>query len=154
MRSVLLNTNLFLLLVVGLHDRTLVGRHRRTRDFIPEDFDLLVDSIDRYEVLWVTSHCLAEVSNLLRQTHERQARELMQFFQRFMAAFRESHMPKEILANSNVFVRLGVADTSIVAKSRRVSCVLTTDLDLYNEILRENNVAINFNHLRARKYLG
>jgi len=154
MRSVLLDTNLFLLLIVGLYNKDLIGKHKRTKNFITEDFDLLVEAIDGYEILWVTSHCLAEVSKLLKQTHDDQAKELMAFFSTFIAKAKESHIPKEVIFRNDVLVRLGVADTGIVIKSKRVSCVFTVDFDLYNEISREGNKVVNFNHLITKMLIA
>lgn len=154
MRSVLLDTNLFLLLIVGLCNKDLIGKHKRTKNFVMEDFDLLAKSIDGYEILWVTSHCLAEVSNLLKQTHYDQAKQLMAFFSTFIARAKESHIPKEVIFRNDVLVRLGVADTGIVIKSKRVSCVFTVDFDLYNQISREGNKVVNFNNLRTEILLA
>jgi len=148
MRSVLLDTNLLVLLIIGLYDKNLIRNHKRTKNFITEDFDLLVKSIDGYEILWITSHCLAEVSNLLKQTHNSQAKELMVFLAKFISDKKESHIQKEVLFENDFSMRLGVADTGIVVKSKRVNCVFTVDFDLYNEISRHGNNVINFNHLR------
>ncbi len=153
MRSVLLDTNLLVLLVVGLCDKKLIGKHKRTTLFTIEDFDLLIDSIGGYEILWVTSHCLAEVSNLLKQTHENKAKELLIVLDKFVSDKKESHIPKEIIFKNNYFMRLGVADTGIVVKSKRVTCVFTVDFDLYNEISQLGNNVVNFNHLRTRMLL-
>jgi hypothetical protein len=151
MRSVLLDTNLLVLLVVGLYDKRLIGNHKRTNTFTVEDFDLLVESIEGYEMLWVTSHCLAEVSNLLKHTHESQAKELLIVLKQFISDKKESHVPKEIIFKNNYFNRLGIADTGIIIKSKRVSCVLTVDFDLYTEIARLGYNVINFNHLRTER---
>lgn len=148
MRSVLLDTNLFVLLIVGLYDKNLIGNHKRTKEFIAEDFDLLVESIGGYEILWITSHCLSEVSNLLKQTHNSQAKELMIFLAKFISDKKESYIQKEVLFENDFSMRLGVADTGIVIKSKRVSCVFTVDFDLYSEISRRGNKVVNFNHLR------
>ncbi|MCD5406189.1 MAG: hypothetical protein LRZ99_00670 [Desulfotomaculum sp.] len=154
MRSVLLDTNLLLLLIVGLYDKDLISKHKRTKNFVVADFDLLVKSIDGYEILWVTSHCLAEVSNLLKQTNDGRAKALMACFAAFIAKAREAHIPKKIIFTNDVSIRLGVADTGIVIKSKRVSCVFTTDFDLYQEILGRRNKVVNFNHLRTKLYMG
>lgn len=150
MHSVLLDTNLLLLLIVGFCDKDLIGKHKRTNNFVAEDFDLLVKSINGYDILWVTSHCLAEVSNLLKQTHNSQAKKLLTFFRTFVAKFNESHIPKEVILKNNFVMRLGVADTGIIIKSKRVSCVFTVDFNLYNEISRKGYKVINFNHLRTQ----
>jgi hypothetical protein len=154
MRSVLLDTNLLLLLVVGLYDRDFISKHKRTTSFLPEDFDLLVECIDRYEVLWVTSHCLAEASNLLRQTTEVHAEGLMECFSSLVADARESRIPKEVIFKNRVFPRMGVADTGLAVKSKRVSCVFTVDFDLYREIANRGHAVVNFNHLRGERYLA
>ncbi|SLM29872.1 conserved hypothetical protein [Desulfamplus magnetovallimortis] len=116
MRSVLLDTNLFLLLIVGLYDRNLIGKHKRTNAFTPEDFDLLVELIDPFRELWITSHCLAEVSNLLKQTHSRQALELLAFLGDFVSRVKESHIQKDMIFSGKQSFKLGVADTGIVIK--------------------------------------
>lgn len=154
MLSVLIDTNLLLLLIVGLYDKKLISVHRRTRNFLPEDFDLLVESINGYKILWVTSHCLAEVSNLIRHTHEDQAEKLMACFSSFVAKAKESHIPKEIIFKNDISTMIGVTDTGLIIKSKRVSCVFTADLELYLEILRRGYKAVNFNNLRTEKFIA
>ncbi len=154
MRSVLLDTNLLLLLIVGLYNKNLISVHKRTNNFVPEDFDLLVESINGYEILWVTSHCLAEVSNLIMQTNERQAKELMDCFSGFVAKVKESHIPKEIIFENGISTRIGVADTGLIIKSKRVSCVFTVDLNLYIEISKRGYKVVNFNHLRTERFIA
>ena len=118
MRSVLLDTNLLVLLIIGLYDKNLISRHKRTTQFTIDDFELLLKSIGGYELLWVTSHCLAEVSNLLKQTNKSHAQQLLIFFEKFIFDKKESHIPKEIIFKENIFMRLGVADTGIIVKAK------------------------------------
>jgi len=136
MSSVLLDTNLLVLLIIGLYDKNLINSHKRTTQFTIDDFELLLKSIGGYELLWVTSHCLAEVSNLLKQTNKSHAQQLLMFFKGFIFDKKESHVPKEIIFKENIFMRLGVADTGIIVKAKRVNCVFTVDLDLYLELSR------------------
>lgn len=154
MRSVLLDTNLLLLLVVGLYDKDSISKHKRTSCFVPEDFDLLVECIDGYEVLWVTSHCLAEVSNLLMQTNERHAKGLMECLSRLVAEAKESRIPKEVIFENRIVTRIGIADTGLAVKSKRVTCVFTVDFDLYREIANRGHRVVNFNHLRGERFLA
>lgn len=121
---------------------------------MPEDFDLLVESIDGYNILWVTSHCLAEVSNLIMQTNEKQAKELMAYFSNYVAKAKESHIPKEIIFKNGILTRLGVADTGLIIKSKRVTCVFTVDFDLYKEISNRGYKVKNFNHLRMENFIA
>jgi len=148
MRSALLDTNLIVLLIVGLAGKQFITTHKRTKDFIEEDYDLLVQTINNFDRLWITSHCLSEVSNLLKQTHEDFAKKLMLVFAQFADHMKESHISKSKIFENELVFRLGVADTGFVEKSRKVTCSFTTDLDLYLELCRLGRKVINFNHLR------
>ncbi|MGB5685752.1 MAG: hypothetical protein WBM35_08070 [Candidatus Electrothrix sp.] len=154
MSSVLLDTNLLLLLVVGLYDENLIENHKRTSNFTKEDFALLKKSIAHCRVIWVTSHCLAEVSNLLKQNRANRNNKLMAFLNESVSQFKESHIEKTIVFKQECFSRLGVADSAITVKAKRVDYVLTVDFDLYSEILRLGYNAINFNHLRLEHMLS
>ena len=153
MRSILLDTNLLVLLIVGLYDKKLIGKHKRTNTFVIEDFDLLTRLLNNYNSLWVTSHCLAEVSNLLKQTNHQTAKELLVVLSNFLSDKNESHINKSILFKNDTFMHLGVADTGIVIKSKRVSCVFTVDVDLYRKIFDNGGKVVNFNHLRMEHLL-
>lgn len=154
MRSVLLDTNLLVLLVVGVYDKALIREHKRTKNFMPEDFDLLERELGGFEAIWVTSHCLAEASNLLKQTDSSRVSGLLTCLARITENAKESHIQKSaVFGNTNAF-RLGVTDAGIVIKSKRVNCVLTVDFDLYAQISRMGRNVINFNHLRAESLLA
>ena len=72
----------------------------------------------------------------------------------FSKVIRESHIAMNVIfAESNV-IEFGVSDAGIIAKSKRVSCVLTVDLDLYLSIARAGYQVINFNHLRQKRIMG
>lgn len=154
MRSVLLDTNLLVLLIVGLKGKKFIATHKRTKDFLAEDHDLLVQMIDDFDLIWITSHCLAEVSNLLRQTHDHLARELMVVLSQFVDHTKESHIQKSRIFDNEIFIRFGVADTGFVEKSKKVTCSYTTDIDLYLELSRLGRTVINFNHVRVSTWNG
>ncbi len=155
MRSALIDTNLLLLLTVGATNKSYIATHKRTKAsaFTERDYEELLSILSRFEKLWVTSHCLAEASNLVRQTHPAQSKELLTTLSYICGNAKESHVPKDEIFRSGYYKRLGVADTGLIRKSKRVTCSLTTDLDLYLAITKLGREAINFNHLRAR-YLG
>lgn len=152
MPSALIDTNLLLLLVVGTTNKKYICTHKRTKEFTEKDYDELLSLLEGFNLLWVTSHCLAEVSNLLKQTHAGQAQELLATLSVICQNSSESHIPKaDIFANKH-YLRLGVADTGFVQKSKRVTCSFTVDFGLYQSISNLGKKVINFNHVRA-KYL-
>jgi len=152
MSSVLLDTNLFILLIVGLADKSYIAKHKRTQTFTEDDFDTLVKIIGKYSQLIITSHCLSEVSNLITN-READKKDLMQnkikqTLKIVMERTKETHISKEHIFKNNLVFRLGVADTGIIEKSKRVSLLLTIDLDLYIELEKLGRNVYNFNHIR------
>ena len=66
-----LDANLFVLLVVGSVGRDLIAKHRRLRAYSAEDYEILIDLLDRVERVFVTPNTLTETSNLLAQHQNR-----------------------------------------------------------------------------------
>lgn len=154
MNSILVDTNLFLLLVVGGVNRNYITSHKRTRIFTPEDFDLLMANLSSFQTIWITSHCLAEVSNLLKQTDSRKQNELLMGLTQVCDSVKESHINKNVVFADNHYLKLGIADTGFLQKSKRVSCSLTVDHDLHLSLLNLGRKVINFNHLRMDSLLS
>lgn len=150
MSSVLVDTNLLVLLIVGTADRKLIAKHRRTREFTERDYDELCARLEGFDEMWVTVHCLAETSNLLKHTNNRAVPGLLRYLAAFCSGTRESYLPKDRLVADDLFVRLGVADTGFVQKSKRVDCSITVDLDLYLAVIGLGRKVVNFNHVREQ----
>ena len=149
MASALIDTNLALLLVVGMTNRNYIKTHKRTKEFTEEDYDHLLKYLEGFDSLWITSHCLAEVSNLLKQTDKNKSQELLATLSVIGGEMKESNIAKANIFNSEVYIRLGVADTGFVQKSKRVTCQFTVDFDLYQAVSNLGRKVINFNHIRA-----
>jgi hypothetical protein len=145
MQSLLIDTNILLLLLVGTMDRKFIRSHRRTAVFTPEDFDLLQEKLRLYSSIVTTPSVMTEVSNLLgNDFHEVAAEFLVSLCTPFVEVIRG----KEIVLAQEGFARLGYADASIIAALAEGTVLLTDDLALYLQVLYLGSEAINFNHLR------
>src|SRR3954447_22368769 len=104
MRSLLIDTNVLVLLVVGTWDRSAIRAHRRTRQFAPADFDLLEFQMRRYARVLTTPGVLTEVSNLMgNDFHEEVAQTLVEKCLPLVEVIR----PKEAVFSQDAFPRLG-----------------------------------------------
>ena len=149
MNSVLIDTNLLVLLVVGYTDRELISLHKRTNEFLTRDYDELTSLLSGSREIWVTSHCLAETSNLLKQTDKEKARVLLHNLSDYCNNAYESHVSKETIFGCKNYVRFGVADTGFIESSLKVSKSITVDFRLYIELSNLGREVINFHHIRA-----
>lgn len=150
MKVVLLDSNLLVLLVIGVVNKRWIGRHKRSRAFEPSDWELLLDLINQRPVL-TTPHILTEASNLLRSGGLKGEAEeqLMAALATFFDNAREEHVPARDVSTNVVYLRLGLADAVIHSLARPDIELLTADFDLYRAALHKGQPVTNFNHYRA-----
>ena len=153
-RSIALDANLLILLVVGLVDRDLIQTHKRTKSFEPADFDLLTSILAGYDEIVVTPNVLTETSNLLAQVREPARTRLMRQLALIVPTQREEYVASAEVTRHPDFVRLGLTDCGLLDVVGDELVMLTTDHDLYMAASRQNAKTINFNHLRQRRLLG
>jgi len=148
-RSILLDSNLLVLYLVGLCETALIGVHRRTRSYTLEDFFLLQAILDSKRSLITTPNILAEVSNLVRQIGNPNRARLTALLGEICQKLDERYTESALVAKDPHFARLGLTDTDVLGLCSAGLLLLTDDLDLYVAALRLGGVAVNFNHLRA-----
>jgi len=148
MRQIILDSNLLVLLIVGLTDPNLISKHKRTKSYEKEDFDLLAKILSKYDQVVVTPHILTETSNLVSQIGE----PTMSLLRKTLLALLEEQ--KEVFQESidigkhTSFIRLGLTDCAILNIIKSELPLITVDLDLYLMAVKENENTVNFNHLR------
>jgi hypothetical protein len=145
MQSLLIDTNILVLLIVGSWDRESIRSYRRTAVFTPADYDLLQDQLRRYARVLTTQGVLTETSNLMGSAfHVQVADTLVQVCSPLVEVVR----PKETVFAQAGFDRLGFADASVLVGMDNDTVLLTGDVALYLQALSLGREAINFNHLR------
>lgn len=148
MKKLALDTNLLVLLIAGLTEKHLLGRHKRLRAYSEADFDLLCGLIEGAQKVVVTPHVLAETSNLLGQDHDPTSQRLRRTLARLVETQEELHTPCIELATNTHFNRLGVADCGLLSVLDKETILLTADLELYLVAASIHEATMNFNHLR------
>jgi hypothetical protein len=112
---VLLDTNLLVLLVVGLASPAYIASHRRLRDdFSVSDYETLVHAISGFEAIMLVPHVLAETSNLARQIADPARRLIQERFRRLVLSVGEIQVPSEVGLRREEFVRLGLNDAVLL----------------------------------------
>jgi hypothetical protein len=148
-RVLLIDTNLFLVLVVGAHDPAHIERFKRTRAYTAGDYDLLTAFVSGFSQLVVTPNILTEVSNLAGQLSEPLRSEVFASLALLAGQAAERYFPSREAVRESDFIRLGLADVSVLLTAREHVAVLTDDLPLYLKLLEQRMFVVNFNHLRS-----
>lgn len=151
MRRIVIDANLLVLLVVGITDRVLISRHKRTRSFEVEDYDLLVSILDSYDQVVVTPHIMTEVSNLLSQIGDPNLTRVRQTLCQLLPDQAEEYEPSSSIGKHKLFLRLGITDCAILNLVSKDTPLITVDLDLY--LSAAEGAAVNFNYLRQGRLL-
>lgn len=154
MRSIVIDANLLILLVVGSTDRSLIGIHKRTRQFQQEDFDLLLSVLATFSEILVTPNVLTETSNLASQIADPQKSAVLGQLASLIQAHREQHVPSAGVTENREFLRLGLTDCALLDLVGSETTLITADLDLYLAASRVNQQAINFTHLQQARLLS
>lgn len=148
--SVLVDTNLLLVLLVGLLDRSLLTSFKRTRQYTVDDFEILSRFVAQYHDTVVTPHTLTETSNLLSQLEGDHRAAAFALFAHLIPKWREESVAASRVSSEGTFARLGVTDTALKLIAGKRMTVITSDLDLYLDLQHAGLDAVNFNHLRAQ----
>lgn len=152
MSTLLIDSNVLLVYILGLFRKELIDSHRRTGRYTQEDWTLLEQFLqaNNFQTLAVTPGVLTEVSNLLAYGLNGRLRDnLFRYVAGIIPKFQEEHQDASRIVAASAFIFLGYTDAGIgeVARAEGIP-VLTDDLKLYIWLLREKLSAFNFNHIR------
>jgi hypothetical protein len=150
-KTVVLDTNLLVLLVVGLTNRKYISAHGRLRAYTVDDFDLLSELIGLSAGVVVTPNTLTEASDLLRQKIREPAKsEIAGVFQVLIQKLHERYVSSIAASTREEFLRIGLADSVLLEIGKEDVVILSADLDLCVAAEMAGYTAINFNHERDR----
>lgn len=147
--GVVVDSNLLLLLVVGLAGEKYISKHKRLAAYTVEDYQLLIQSISGVERVIVTPNTLTETSNLLGYVAEPDRSYLFHVFRELIGSAEEKYYESGQSSRRPEFPRLGLTDSAILEAVSDANPLLTADLDLYLAALANGGKAVNFNHMRA-----
>ena len=130
-QRIVLDTQLFVLLVIGLTSELYIGRHKRMGGYNESDFAVLRDILMMAPPVVVTPHALAETSNLLGYISEPARTEIRAVFRGVIAVSEERHVSSRDAAADAAFMRLGLTDAALLMATTPADLLLTDDLDLH-----------------------
>jgi predicted nucleic acid-binding protein len=148
--TLLLDTNLLVLFIVGSTNKAYIARHKRLKAFTADDFNLLLDLVNQAEKVMLTPNTLTETSNLIRYIEEPAKTEILDKFSQLVQTNEEVYLKSRDALKHLSYRPLGLADAVLLNLSEGHNTLATTDLNLYLSAIADKKPAINFNHLRDR----
>lgn len=150
-KGVLIDTNILLLLLVGSVNQERITKFNRTQQFIPEDYELLLEFIARFQKLVTTPNILTEVNSLANQLGEPERSQCFAIFAQFVknVALLDEYYVKSLDAvNTEKFIKFGLTDSGILTLSKGKYLVITDDFKLASYLQSVEVDVINFNNIR------
>jgi hypothetical protein len=146
--GLLLDSNLYVLYLVGKTNERRIARFGRTEQYTVAEFRLLNWIVDQFPAMITTPHVLTEVSNLAG-LREPELGTLRSILHGLTEKSREVFEASKLVLADRAFARLGLADAAILLAAASGCLVLTADLALHLELAARGLGAINFNHIRT-----
>ncbi len=148
-KGILIDTNILLLLIVGSSNRKRISQFKRTEQFVPEDYDLLIKLINLFPTIITTSNILTEVNSLTNQIGEPERSKCFTILAQLISEIEEFALSSQDIIKNNGFIKFGLTDCGIIELSKNQYLVLTDDFKLFNYLQKLGIDSINFNHLRV-----
>lgn len=148
-RGILIDTNILLLLFVGIVNRDRISQFNRTQNFIPEDFDLLVSIIDYFQKVITTPNVLTELSSLINQLREPERSQCYTVLAQQMNRLDEFYLESQRVAQLEKFSTFGLTDLGIMQTAKGNYLVLTDDLRFTSYLQAMKVDVVNFNNIRV-----
>jgi hypothetical protein len=145
--GLLIDSNLLLLLVIGLYDRRRIEVFKRTSIYTLGDFKRIGWLQQQFERLWTTPNILTEVDNLGRQLPTREWPGFASSLRSLCLKMLESSVSSVEATGRSTFSRLGLTDNVTLSLGSSF-LLISDDLPLCLEVSRLGYDAVNFNHLR------
>ena len=147
--GLLIDTNLYLLLLVGRTNMEKVGFDKRTQKYVIDDYFLLENTIGRFDKRYTTPNIITETSNLLGDGKRTTVHGVNRTLADDVKIIQEEHISSFACVSEPAFFKFGITDAviSLIAAQNKI-LVLTDDLSLYSFLSNIKLPVLNFNHFR------
>lgn len=153
-RSVMVDTNLLLLLIVGTVNTDLIYRFKRTEIYSGDDLHHIQETVRRFRQVTAVQPVLTEVSNLVGQLTEPARRAVMLELRQYILDVHEVQSSSVELSRLAEFPRFGLADSALIDAASKGEVVFTDDFPLSGYIERLGFPVLNLFHLRGEQWLS
>jgi hypothetical protein len=147
-KNVILDTKVFVLLIVGLIDEKYIGSFFRTKEFSIDNYRLLKQKIGSFEKIFVTPHGVTEFSHLTIEENSFKD-DYKKIVKKFILELTKGNLEEKniklsaIFSNNKIFY-LGATDVSLMELCEKNSVVITSDGRLADKLMAAGQNVLKF----------
>ena len=147
--TVIIDTNLLLVLLIGSKDKRHIHKFTHTKDFTERDYDTLLNILGEFKKFVVTPHILTEISNLTGKNKFYKKN----IFNKCIEVMSSNKFKEEFIESQQMFsddfyyyfCKLGITDAAIMKHAQNEHyVVITADEDLHDYLKQLGVVSFNF----------
>lgn len=124
---ILVDTNALVVLLVGLMDTNLLGKHKRTSIYDKEDFDNLLATIGDFKNIVTLPNIWTEVDNLLNDFNGNYKYSYINQITTIIKETSETYLKTKQVCDNYNFIDLGLTDTLIIELAKECNLLITSD---------------------------
>lgn len=143
-KGLLIDTNIFLLYLVGSIKPSLLSKFSSKNLFLENDIDKLSKFIAYFDVKITTPHILTEVSNLIRRDTD-----LRETLRVDIEMLSEIFLESRKLIKHTAFNTFGLTDTAIINNPKDSFRVATDDMPLFQYLINSQIDVVSLDQIRA-----
>ena len=131
--GLIIDSNLLILLIIGLHNESDITNHERTGSYCVDDFRFLKKVLSTTNKIILTPHIMSEVSNMLIEGKSSKSGSLINnphFDEsiKIVSNADEVYIKKEyLIENLKELASVGFTDLSIIKAAKQLGCAVMTD---------------------------
>lgn len=151
--GVIIDTNIMLVYIVGHYDINYISQFERTKDYCADDYKNMDYVLSHFGKKVITTHILAELSNLSKQAWKDKKLDYFNVFGKLLEKTNEHCINKDILLNLPLLPKLGVTDLGIIEAAKEFGCLIfTDDFPMSGYASKQGIDVLNFNHIRGQQW--
>jgi len=147
---ILIDANALTILLVGLVDINLIGRHKRTSIYQEQDYYNLMAKVESLDNLIVLPNVWTEVDNLLNDFSGNHKYEYILHLTQTIKSTSEVYLSSLNATGSTCFLDLGLTDTLLLEYSKKCKLLITADSRL-SDYAKAYGVSV-YDMVRTRNY--
>jgi predicted nucleic acid-binding protein len=153
--GITIDTELLLVLCIGLYNPNLIDRSTKTQKYSIESFRILEAIARKFKPLYISPQVLAEFSNHAKMIGNINYIDFYKISIEILREQFEIHIPKDKMLDEKHLYRLGFTDISLIRICKETGCVLyTADGPLYRFCENEKIKAVNFNYILQEQWFN
>ena len=153
--GVVLDTELLLVICVGLHSDNLLSSFKKTQTYDSQDYGILLSILNLAKHRYVSPQVLAELTNHADMIKQPARQAVFEIIRKLMSEYLELYLPMERLLSDRSFPRVGFTDTSILCISRdKLSVVFTSDFKLAGIGQSRGLPVINYRNIQGQGWFS